>query len=324
MKNGYVLSESFLHLLLWLIFRQSYPNFINIRTAYASKIWTQLTKNLLTKYKHKKNSESTYNGYGGTDFMKFRPCIDIHNGKVKTDRRWKPYGRTRIQASENFVSEQDASFYAELYKKAGIKGGHVILLNGHDSPYYESTKEQAILALHTYPGGLQIGGGVNPENAGEYLSAGASHVIVTSYVFKDGRISWENLNKMKETVGKEKLVLDLSCRRKDGKYYIVTDRWQKFTDVTMTLDIMKELGSYCNEFLVHAVDVEGKARGVETELASLLGEYKGNPVTYAGGVGSMKDIEDLRKYGKDRLDVTVGSALDLFGGNISFSELIKL
>ena len=244
--------------------------------------------------------------------MKFRPCIDIHNGKVKqivggslTD--------VQDQASENFVSEQDASFYAELYKKAGIKGGHVILLNGHDSPYYESTKEQAILALHTYPGGLQIGGGVNPENAGEYLSAGASHVIVTSYVFKDGRISWENLNKMKETVGKEKLVLDLSCRRKDGKYYIVTDRWQKFTDVTMTLDIMKELGSYCDEFLVHAVDVEGKARGVETELASLLGEYKGNPVTYAGGVGSMKDIEDLRKYGKDRLDVTVGSALDLFG-----------
>ena len=255
--------------------------------------------------------------------MRFRPCIDIHNGKVKqivggslTD--------VQDQASENFVSEQDASFYAELYKKAGIKGGHVILLNGHDSPYYESTKEQALLALHTYSGGLQIGGGVNSENAGEYLDAGASHVIVTSYVFKDGRISWENLNRMKETVGKEKLVLDLSCRRKDGKYYIVTDRWQKFTDVTVTLDIMKELGSYCDEFLVHAVDVEGKARGVETELASLLGEYKGNPVTYAGGVGSMKDIEDLRKYGKDRLDVTVGSALDLFGGNISFSELIKL
>ena len=185
--------------------------------------------------------------------MKFRPCIDIHNGKVKqivggslTD--------VQDQASENFVSEQDASFYAELYKKAGIKGGHVILLNGHDSPDYESTKEQAILALHTYPGGLQIGGGVNPENAGEYLSAGASHVIVTSYVFKDGRISWENLNKMKETVGKEKLVLDLSCRRKDGKYYIVTDRWQKFTDVTVTLDIMKELGSYCDEFLVHAAE----------------------------------------------------------------------
>lgn len=255
--------------------------------------------------------------------MKFRPCIDIHNGKVKqivggslTD--------VQDQAKENFVSEQDAAFYAELYKKAGIKGGHVILLNSLDSPYYEATKAQALLALGAYPKGLQIGGGVNPQNAGEYLDAGASHVIVTSYVFKDGKISWENLNKMKEAAGKENLVLDLSCRKKDGKYYIVTDRWQKFTDVTVTLEVMEELGSYCDELLVHAVDVEGKAHGVETELAALLGEYKGNPVTYAGGVGSMADIEDLRTYGKNRLDVTVGSALDLFGGSIPFAELIKL
>ena len=255
--------------------------------------------------------------------MKFRPCIDIHNGKVKqivggslTD--------VQNQAKENFVSEQDASFYAELYKNAGIKGGHVILLNAQDSPYYEETKAQALLALRTYPKGLQIGGGVNPDNAQEYLDAGASHVIVTSYVFKDGRISWENLSRMKETAGKENLVLDLSCRKKDGKYYIVTDRWQKFTDVTVTLETMEELGSYCDEFLVHAVDVEGKAHGVENELAGLLGEYNGNPVTYAGGVGSMADIEDLRKFGKNRLDVTVGSALDLFGGTIPFAELIKL
>ena len=155
--------------------------------------------------------------------MKFRPCIDIHNGKVKqivggslTD--------VQDQAKENFVSEQDAAFYAELYKKAGIKGGHVILLNSLDSPYYEATKAQALLALGAYPKGLQIGGGVNPQNAGEYLDAGASHVIVTSYVFKDGKISWENLNKMKEAAGKENLVLDLSCRKKDGKYYIVTGK----------------------------------------------------------------------------------------------------
>ena len=225
--------------------------------------------------------------------MKFRPCIDIHNGKVK-QIVGESLTDVQDQASENFVSEQDASFYADLYKKAGIKGGHVILLNSHDSPYYEATKEQALLALRTYPKGLQIGGGVNPDNAGEYLNAGASHVIVTSYVFKD------------------------------GKYYIVTDRWQKFTEVIVTLETMEELGNYCDEFLVHAVDVEGKARGVETELAALLGAYRGNPVTYAGGVGSVSDIEDLRKYGKDRLDVTVGSALDLFGGRIPFTELIKL
>ena len=252
--------------------------------------------------------------------MKFRPCIDIHNGKVKqivggslTD--------VQDQASENFVSEQDASFYAELYKKAGIKGGHVILLNGHDSPYYESTKEQAILALHTYPGGLQIGGGVNPENAGEYLSAGASHVIVTSYVFKDGRISWENLNKMKETVGKEKLVLDLSCRRKDGKYYIVTDRWQRFTEQSITEDLLEQLAGYCDEFLIHAVDVEGKASGIEEELVCLLGNWGKIPVTYAGGVGDFDDLAKLRKLGKNRLNVTIGSALDLFGGTMSYEKV---
>lgn len=255
--------------------------------------------------------------------MKFRPCIDIHNGKVKqivggslTD--------VKDHAQENFVSRQDAAFYAKLYKEAGLKGGHVILLNGKDSPYYEETRKQALLALRTYPGGLQIGGGVNPDNAREYLNAGASHVIVTSYVFKDGKISWENLEKMKQAAGKEHLVLDLSCRKKDDAYYIVTDRWQKFTEVAVTLQIMDELGSYCDEFLVHAVDVEGKAKGVETELAELLSVYTKQPVTYAGGVGSMKDIEELRVSGKDSLDVTVGSALDLFGGSIPFAELVKL
>ena len=255
--------------------------------------------------------------------MKFRPCIDIHNGKVKqivggslTD--------VKDHAEENFVSEQDAAFYAELYKKAGLKGGHVILLNAKDSPYYEDTKKQALSALQTYAGGLQIGGGVTPENAQEYLDAGASHVIVTSYVFKDGKISWENLEKMKQAAGKEHLVLDLSCRKKEDGYYIVTDRWQKFTEVQVTLQAMEELGSYCDEFLVHAVDVEGKARGVETQLAALLSEYTKQPVTYAGGVGSVKDLEELRTFGKNRLDVTVGSALDLFGGSIPFSELIKL
>ena len=255
--------------------------------------------------------------------MRFRPCIDIHNGKVKqivggslTD--------VQDQAKENFVSEQDAAFYAELYKKAGIVGGHVILLNSQDSPNYEATKQQALLALRTYPGGLQIGGGVNPGNVQEYLEAGASHVIVTSYVFKDGKISWEKLEEMEQAAGKEHLVLDLSCRKKDDQYFIVTDRWQKFTDVPVTLEIMEKLGEYCDEFLVHAVDVEGKAHGVETELAELLSDYTGRPVTYAGGVGSMKDIEDLRTYGGNRLDVTVGSALDLFGGSIPFTELVRL
>lgn len=255
--------------------------------------------------------------------MKFRPCIDIHNSKVKqivggslTD--------LKDQAEENFVSEQDAAFYAQLYRKEGLQGGHVILLNGKDSPYYEATRQQALQALQAYPKGLQIGGGVTPENAQGYLEAGASHVIVTSYVFKDGEISWEKLEKMEQAAGREHLVLDLSCRKKEDKYFVVTDRWQKFTDVPVTLELMKKLGDHCDEFLVHAVDVEGKANGVETELAELLSEYTDHPVTYAGGVGSMKDIQDLRIYGKDRLDVTVGSALDLFGGSIPFSQLAKL
>lgn len=255
--------------------------------------------------------------------MKFRPCIDIHNGKVKqiVGGSLKDAGD---EVKENFVSVQDAAFYASLYKKSGLSGGHVILLNSVDSPYYEATRQQAFLALRTYPKGLQLGGGVNPENAADYLEAGASHVIVTSYVFKDGQISWQNLEKMKRAVGRERLVLDLSCRKKEEQYYVVTDRWQKFTEVTVTLDLMEELGSHCDEFLIHAVDVEGKARGVEKELVELLSKYTKRPVTYAGGVGSMEDLEVLRTCGRNRVDVTVGSALDLFGGKLPFEKLVHL
>ena len=255
--------------------------------------------------------------------MKFRPCIDIHNGKVKqiVGGSLKDAGN---QAQENFVSEQNAAFYASLYKEKGLKGGHIILLNGADSEYFQATKAQAMLALGAYPGGLQIGGGVNPDNAADYLAAGASHVIVTSYVFRDGHISWKNLEKMVDAAGKEHLVLDLSCRKKEDAYYVVTDRWQKFTEEEVTLELMEKLGAYCDEFLIHAVDVEGKAHGVETELAELLGQYTAHPVTYAGGVGSMADIEELRRAGQGRLDVTVGSALDIFGGSIPFEVLAEM
>ena len=252
--------------------------------------------------------------------MKFRPCIDIHNGKVKqiVGGSLKDAGN---QAQENFVSEQDGAFYASLYKEKGLKGGHIILLNSADSEYFQATKAQAMLALGAYPGGLQIGGGVNPDNAAGYLAAGASHVIVTSYVFHNSHISWENLEKMVKAVGKEHLVLDLSCRRKDDAYYVVTDRWQKFTEEKVTLELMEKLGVYCDEFLIHAVDVEGKAKGIEIPLAKLLGEYNGYPVTYAGGVGSMEDIQILKQASDGKVDVTVGSALDLFGGSIPFEAL---
>lgn len=255
--------------------------------------------------------------------MRFRPCIDIHNGKVKQIVGGSLTDENDF-ARENFVSEQDAAWYARLYQKDGLKGGHIIQLNSTDSDYYQATKAQALAALRAYPGGLQAGGGITAENAAEYLNAGASHVIVTSYVFRDGQIFYENLERMKRAVGRERLVLDLSCRKKDGAYQIVTDRWQRFTSMRITKDILTELSAWCDEFLIHAVDVEGKASGIEEELAVLLGEWRGIPVTYAGGVGSMEDVLRLKELGRGRLDVTIGSALSLFGGCIPYGDVIYL
>ena len=164
--------------------------------------------------------------------MEFRPCIDIHNGRVK-QIVGSSLKDAEDEAAENFVAGQDAAYYARLYRKNKIKNGHVIMLNHRQSDYYEATRAQAMKALGAYPGGLQAGGGITPENAAQYLDAGASHVIVTSYVFRDGRIDFANLRKLVSETGKEKLVLDLSCRMKNGSYYIVTDRWQKYTDVIL-------------------------------------------------------------------------------------------
>ena len=253
--------------------------------------------------------------------MKFRPCIDIHNGKVKqiVGGSLKDEGN---QAQENFVSEQDAAFYASLYKEKGLKGGHIILLNSADSEYFQATKAQAMLALGAYPGGLQIGGGVNPDNAADYLAAGASHVIVTSYVFRDGKIDYERLATLRKNVGKEHLVLDLSCRKKDGKYYIVTDRWQTYTRVALSEEILTMLSSFCDEFLIHGVDVEGKRSGIEQELIGLLGRWNRIPITYAGGIRSLEDIEQIREAGQNKIHVTVGSALDLYGGDLPFEKVL--
>lgn len=255
--------------------------------------------------------------------MRFRPCIDIHNGKVKqiVGGSLQDQGD---RASENFVSEKDAGFYADFYQRSGLTGGHIIMLNPASSPYYEATRAQAVQALSRQPGSWQIGGGIHERNAAEFLDAGASHVIVTSYVFRDGRIHYENLEKVVREVGKEHLVLDLSCRAKDGAYCIVTDRWQKFTDVYLDGKVLEELSGYCAEFLVHAADVEGKAQGIEQDLVRMLGGWQGNCVTYAGGIGSYEDLHRLKELGRNRLDVTVGSALDLFGGKLSYEQILKL
>ncbi len=254
--------------------------------------------------------------------MEFRPCIDIHNGKVK-----QIVGGSLIDlndtAQENFVAEQDAAFFAKLYKKAGLKGGHIILLNPIGSEYYAATKAQALAALAAYPGGLQIGGGINAYNAEEYLEAGASHVIVTSYVFYDGKVDYERLKRLVAAIGKEHLVLDLSCKKIDNQYRIVTDRWQKVTDEVVSTELMDALTKYCDEFLIHAVDVEGKANGIEEQLAGMLGEWDGLPITYAGGVHTYEDLDLLKKLGKNHLNVTIGSALDLFGGCMRWEEVLK-
>lgn len=255
--------------------------------------------------------------------MKFRPCIDIHNGKVKqiVGGSLKDEGN---EAVTNFASEYNADFYAEKYKKDGLVGGHIILLNAKTSEYYEATKKQAMLALKAYPGGLQIGGGITAENAKEYIEAGASHVIVTSYVFQDGEVNWSNLEKLVNVVGKKHVVLDLSCRKKGDDYYIVTDRWQTFTNVKITEEILERFSNYCDEFLVHGVDVEGKSSGVEVELVRLLADWNGIPTTYAGGIGSMDDLREFELTCDGKLDFTIGSALDLFGGKISYDIVAKL
>lgn len=257
------------------------------------------------------------------DRMEFRPCIDIHNGKVKqiVGGSLKDEGNF---AKENFVAKQDASFYAELYKSKNLKGGHIILLNSVDSEFYEETKKQAVDALRAYPGGMQVGGGITPQNAKDFLNEGASHVIVTSYVFRNGKIHYDRLNELVNKVGKEHLVLDLSCKKTSEGYFIVTDRWQNLTKEKVSDELFERLSGYCNEFLIHAVDVEGKANGIERDLVEYLGNTDTNTVTYAGGVHSLEDINLLKELGKNRVNVTIGSALDLFGGTLEWTKILDI
>jgi phosphoribosylformimino-5-aminoimidazole carboxamide ribotide isomerase len=245
----------------------------------------------------------------------FRPCIDLHEGKVK-----QIVGGTLAEERgglrTNFVSDRSAAWYAELYRRDGLKGGHVIMLGpGNDA--------EARVALAAYPGGLQIGGGVNADNARAWLHAGASHVIVTSWVFREGRVDWERLVKLVQIIGKENLVLDLSCRRRGEDYFVVTDRWQKFTEVALGPDTLQNLARQCAEFLIHAVDVEGLRRGIDRELAEKLGKWSPLPTTYAGGANSLADLETVTRLGEGRIDLTIGSALDIFGGDgVRYADVV--
>jgi phosphoribosylformimino-5-aminoimidazole carboxamide ribotide isomerase len=244
----------------------------------------------------------------------FRPCIDLHEGKVK-----QIVGGTLSDAGArtNFVSEQSTAWFAELYRRDDLRGGHVIMLGaGNDA--------EARAALKAFPGGLQIGGGINSENARSWLDAGASHVIVTSWVFRDGRVDWARLDELIKAIGKEKLVLDLSCRQRGEDYFVVTDRWQKFTELAVNAETLKKFSAYCGEFLIHAVDVEGLCRGIDGELVGKLGQWTPIPTTYAGGANSLADLGLVTKLGQGKVDLTIGSAMDIFGGSgVKYEDCVK-
>ena len=292
--------------------------------------------------------------------MRFRPCIDLHDGAVKQIVGGTLRDGDASCVTTNFVASAPAAAFARRYAAAALPGGHVIMLGAASA-----NTAEACAALAASPGGLQVGGacsggvaarpallapnistraachppssashagGITPTNASAFLRAGASHVIVTSYVFRDGAVDWARLAEMEAAAGgRERLVLDLSCRRRPrpaaagggADYVVVTDRWQRWTDVAVDASSLAKLAAHCAEFLVHGVDVEGLRAGVEDDLVRLLGEHSPIPVTYAGGVRDMADVERVRALGGGRVDVSVGSALDIFGGSLSFDGLVR-
>ena len=248
--------------------------------------------------------------------MRFRPCIDLHNGVVK-----QIVGASLQDGADpptNFATDQPAAYFAARYRQDGLHGGHVIMLG----PGNETAAAAAVAA---FPGGLQVGGGINPQNAPAWLQRGAAGVIVTSYVFQNGKLRRDRLQDMVAAVGASCLILDLSCRKIDGRYVAMTNRWQTATDLEIDAATLADLAPNCCEFLIHATAVEGRQAGIDADLVTLLGRIAPLPVTYAGGIRSLADVEQIRELGQGRLDFTVGSALDLFGGTgLYYADLVAL
>ena len=253
---------------------------------------------------------------------KFRPCIDLHDGRVK-QIVGSSLSDSGAGLKTNFETDRSPAWFAELYKKDSVRGGHVIMLG-------KGNVDAAKAALAAYPGGLQVGGGITADNVLEYLNAGASHVIVTSWIFPDGKLDRERLERLSQTVGKERLVLDLSCKRvsdpedANPRWKIATNRWQTLIDIEITAETLEDLSRYCDEFLIHAADVEGKQQGMDDELIMFLAEYSPIPCTYAGGAKSLKDLEHCKKISNGKIDLTIGSALDLFGGKgVKYEDCVR-
>lgn len=246
----------------------------------------------------------------------FRPCIDLHEGRVKQIVGSSLTDDPRALRT-NFVSERPSSWFAEMFKRDGLRGGHIIMLG----PGNETAAREALAA---FPGGMQIGGGINLSNASDYLATGASHVIVTSWIFRDGRLDRERLRELVLAIGRERLVLDLSCRKRDGKYFVVMDRWQRFTDLEVNAASLGELSQSCAEFLIHAVAVEGLRLGMDMELIDKLAQWSPVPATYAGGANSLQDLEEVGRLGRGQIHLTIGSALDIFGGHgVRYADVVE-
>jgi phosphoribosylformimino-5-aminoimidazole carboxamide ribotide isomerase len=244
----------------------------------------------------------------------FRPCIDLHQGQVKQIVG----GSLNDQgAATNFISQHDAAYYAALYRQHNLLGGHVIALGPNN-------EDEVLKALAAWPQGLQFGGGVNLDNAARYIAAGASHVIVTSFLFDGDEFSWTKLAQLKALVGKERLILDLSCRRTEQGWHIATNRWQTITSTAVNKETLAQLSEHCAEFLIHAADVEGLQNGIDQDLVKLLGEHATVPVTYAGGARSIEDLVLVDTLSSGNVDLTIGSALDIFGGSgITLQQCIE-
>lgn len=242
---------------------------------------------------------------------RFRPCIDLHDGQVK-----QIVGGTLDTGAleTNFVADRSPEYFARLYARDGLSGGHVIKLGpGNDAA--------ALRALEAAPGTLQLGGGVTDANARFWLDHGAAKVIVTSFVFPGGELDMSRLRALAKLVGRERLTLDLSCRRRGGDYFVVAERWRRFTSLKVEGQTLKMLAEFASEYLIHAVDVEGKRTGIDAELLSRLAADFVIPCVYAGGVSDMADVATIERAGGGMIDYTVGSALDIFGGSLSYSLL---
>ncbi len=246
----------------------------------------------------------------------FRPCIDLHQGKVKqivggtlTD--------TGVGLRTNFISEHEAPWYANRYREDALKGGHIIMLGS-------GNEDAALAALRSFPMGMQIGGGLTDANILPYLEAGASHGIITSWLFPNGKLSLSRLEKISALAGRDRLVIDLSCRRRENQWLVAMNRWQTITEVRIESGLLKLLSEYCSEFLIHAADVEGRCEGVDWDLVDFLSEISPIATTYAGGAKHLDDLEEMDRRSLGRIDLSIGSALDLFGGNlVHYSECVQ-